>query len=57
VQAALTAVGELSPTDRETVIATFWDESAAVSGATFRKRRERALQRLRDSWRRLYGLT
>jgi RNA polymerase sigma-70 factor (ECF subfamily) len=56
VQAALTAMGELSPTDRETLIATFWDESTSVSGATFRKRRERALQRFRDTWRKLYGL-
>ena len=56
VQAAVSAMGELSPTDRETLVATFWDESGGVSGATFRKRRERALQRLRDSWKRLYGL-
>jgi RNA polymerase sigma-70 factor, ECF subfamily len=56
VQAAISAMGELSPMDREVLIATFWDESGTVSGATFRKRRERALERLRNNWRRLYGL-
>lgn len=54
-QAALAAMGELSENDREALIATFWDESATVSGATLRKRRERALARLRDAWRKLYG--
>jgi RNA polymerase sigma-70 factor (ECF subfamily) len=56
IQTALSAMDELSPMDRETLIATFWDEAGAVSGATFRKRRERALERLRNSWKRLYGL-
>lgn len=56
VQTVLSAMGELSPMDRETLMATFWDESGAVSGATFRKRRERALERLRNSWKRLYGI-
>jgi RNA polymerase sigma-70 factor, ECF subfamily len=55
-EAALTALGELSEADRETLIATFWDEAASVSGATLRKRRERAIDRLRKSFRRLYGL-
>jgi RNA polymerase sigma-70 factor (ECF subfamily) len=55
-QAALTAMRELPETDRETLLATFLDETTAVSGATLRKRRERALDRLRVSFRRLYGL-
>jgi RNA polymerase sigma-70 factor (ECF subfamily) len=55
-QAALTALGALSEADRETLIATFWDEAASVSGATLRKRRERAVDRLRRTFRRLYGL-
>jgi RNA polymerase sigma-70 factor (ECF subfamily) len=55
LQAAVATLSDLSPTDRETLVATFWDESGAVSGATFRKRRERALLRLRNSWRKLYG--
>lgn len=54
--AALAALGELSQADRETLIATFWDEAASVSGATLRKRRERALDRIRKTFRRLYGL-
>jgi len=55
-RAALTALEELSDTDRETLIATFWDESASTSGPTLRKRRERALTRLRNTFRRLYGI-
>jgi RNA polymerase sigma-70 factor (ECF subfamily) len=55
-RAALAALGELSALDRETLIASFWDEAASASGATQRKRRERALSRLRSTFRRLYGL-
>lgn len=55
-EAALTAMGELSDADKETFLATYWDESVSVSGTTLRKRRERALQRLRKTFRRLYGL-
>lgn len=56
VQRAVQAMGELSAVDRETLLATFFDEAASVGGATLRKRRERALSRLRDAMRRLYGL-
>jgi RNA polymerase sigma-70 factor (ECF subfamily) len=58
VRNALLAIETLSATDRETLLATFWEDEAApgVSGATLRKRRERALTRLRDAMRRLYGL-
>ena len=57
LRAALNALGELSETDREALVATFREEAAtSVSGATFRKRRERALERLRGAFRRLYGL-
>ena len=52
--AALAALGELSEVDRDTLLATFADEAPA--GATFRKRRERALTRLRKTLRRLYGI-
>src|SRR5260221_5666808 len=55
-QAALTAMSELPETDRDTLLATFLDEATSVSGATLRKRRERALDRLPVSFRRLYGL-
>ena len=54
--AALAAMSELSATDRETLVATFWDETATASGATLRKRRERAIDRLRGAFRRLYGV-
>ena len=54
--AAMNALGQLSDADRETLVATFWDEAASVSGATLRKRRERAIDRLRGTFRRLYGL-
>ena len=53
--AAVAALGEISALDRETLVATFWEEAAAVSGATLRKRRERAMGRLRDVFRRMYG--
>lgn len=56
VEAAVTALGTLSDADKETLVATFWDEAASVRGATLRKRRERALTRLRAAFRRLYGL-
>ena len=56
ISAALNAMGTLSDSDQETLISTYWDTAASAGGATFRKRRERALTRLRDSFRRLYGL-
>lgn len=54
--AAMHALGTLSENDQQTLTSTYWDTAAAASGATLRKRRERALTRLRDSFRRLYGL-
>jgi RNA polymerase sigma-70 factor, ECF subfamily len=56
MQAAVEALGELSSQDREALVATFWEEATTVTGATLRKRRERALRRLRDTFKRLYGL-
>jgi RNA polymerase sigma-70 factor, ECF subfamily len=56
IRAALSAMGALSEADQETLMVTFLDEASAVSGATLRKRRERALERLRSGFRRLYGL-
>ncbi|HWA70704.1 MAG TPA: sigma-70 family RNA polymerase sigma factor [Polyangiaceae bacterium] len=56
VDAAVNAMGTLSETDRETLVATFWEEAASVQGPTLRKRRERAVTRLRAAFRRLYGL-
>ena len=56
VQRALDAMNELSDVDRATLAATFFDEPTEVVGATLRKRRERAIDRLRAAVRRLYGL-
>jgi RNA polymerase sigma-70 factor (ECF subfamily) len=56
MQAAVAALGELSPKDREALVATYWEEATNVTGTTLRKRRERALKRLRDTFKRLYGL-
>lgn len=53
--AALNALGTLPDTDREALVAAFWDETASVTGATLRKRRERALTRLKHAFWRLYG--
>lgn len=56
IQRAAQAMSELSPMDQEALVATFFDEAASASGATLRKRRERALTRLRIAFKRLYGL-
>lgn len=56
LERALHAMAELSPLDQETLKATFFDEAASASGATLRKRRERAITRLRDAFKRLYGI-
>jgi RNA polymerase sigma-70 factor (ECF subfamily) len=56
MRVALEALGQLSASDKETIMATFWGESATVGGATFRKRRERALHRLREAFRKIYGI-
>lgn len=56
LRAAVTSLGELSELDQETLLGTFWDADGSATGATLRKRRERALVRLRSTFRRLYGL-
>src|SRR5882724_771287 len=55
-RAALEALGQLSESDGEASAATLWHLAPRGSGATLRKRRERALDRLRGAFRRLYGL-
>jgi DNA-directed RNA polymerase specialized sigma24 family protein len=56
VEAARQVLGQLSDLDQQTLLATFNEESpGTLAGATFRKRRERALMRLRDAWRRIYA--
>ncbi|MGA2450112.1 MAG: sigma factor [Polyangiaceae bacterium] len=54
--AAVTAMGELSRADQEVLRATYWDCAVEVKGATLRKRRERALDRLKKAFGRLYGV-
>lgn len=46
------AVGELSEPDRQALLG---DSSPAVSPAAWRKRRQRALERLRGLWRRRHA--
>ena len=43
----------LPEADRETLHAAFWDEHGG--GPAFRKRKERALSRLRQAFRRVYA--
>ena len=54
--AAIAVLGQLSPEDQTTLLATFNEEAPdGVGRATFRKRRERALGRLKLAWRRVYA--
>lgn len=53
---AMSALDTLSELDRETLMASFWEQATSATGPTLRKRRERALTRLRAAFRRLYGL-
>lgn len=55
-QALRTTLGELSESDRAALLLTFGEQKNLVTGTTLRKRRERALLRLRTAWKRLYGL-
>jgi RNA polymerase sigma-70 factor (ECF subfamily) len=56
VEAAREVLGSLSESDRATLVATFEeDRPTGLSGATFRKRRERAVARLKEAWRRIHG--
>lgn len=55
-QAVQAVVGMLSPSDRETLAVTMNDEGdTTVPHATLRKRRQRALARLKEAWRSVYG--
>ena len=58
VRAALDALEDLAPRDRDVIAAVLTDDDElrrAVAPATFRKRLERALARLRSSWRSRHG--
>lgn len=54
--AALAALGELRPADIETLQAVMQGTRPDVPSATFRKRLERALERLRSVWSSRHGL-
>jgi RNA polymerase sigma-70 factor (ECF subfamily) len=54
IAAAREILDSLSVGEQETLPATF-EEWPEASGTTFRKRRERAMARLRNAWRRIYG--
>jgi len=58
VRAAVDTLASLDPRDREVITAVLTDDDElrrAIAPATFRKRLERALTRLRTSWRSRYG--
>lgn len=56
IEAARQVLGQLSEVDQQTLKATFNEDSnSAIAGATFRKRRERALVRLKEAWSRIYA--
>lgn len=57
VNLALATIEHLSEVDRSVLEATFLDEATRMmTGATVRKRRERAIVRLRAAFERLYGI-
>jgi RNA polymerase sigma factor (sigma-70 family) len=58
VRAAIATLDTLEPQDRDVIAASLLDDDElrrAVAPATFRKRLERALARLRTSWRSRHG--
>jgi RNA polymerase sigma-70 factor, ECF subfamily len=58
VHAALDTLAALAPRDRDVIAAVLTDDDElrrALAPATFRKRLERALDRLRTSWRSRHG--
>lgn len=57
IRAALATIATLSPADIATLTASILDEDGrpGMTGATFRKRLERARQRLRTAWRSRHG--
>lgn len=58
VRAALDTLASLAPRDRDVIAAALTDDDElrrALAPATFRKRLERALGRLRTSWRSRHG--
>jgi RNA polymerase sigma-70 factor (ECF subfamily) len=52
--AAMDALQGLSEADRSTLVGAFWEEAQDAASPALRKRRQRALDRLRMAFRRLY---
>jgi RNA polymerase sigma-70 factor (ECF subfamily) len=52
--AAVAVLQDLSPTDRAALVAAFWEEARSAATPAARKQRQRALERLRAAFRRLY---
>jgi len=52
--AAVAVLQELSPTDRAALVTAFWEEARSAASPAARKQRQRALERLRVAFRRLY---
>lgn len=48
------AMGELSESDRDTLVRSYFQEAEGALSPTIRKRKQRALERLRLAFRRLY---
>jgi RNA polymerase sigma factor (sigma-70 family) len=58
MEVADTVLQGLSESDRETLMRAFAEEAEErlpIAGATLRKRRERAIRRLKQAWRKVYG--
>jgi RNA polymerase sigma-70 factor, ECF subfamily len=51
---AVDVLKDLSPEDRSVLMAAYWEEARATATPAARKRRQRALARLRTAFRRLY---
>jgi RNA polymerase sigma-70 factor (ECF subfamily) len=55
-EALMWAISELSASDQKVILESFWtDELNPTRDAAFRKRKQRAMERLRKVWRQLYG--
>jgi RNA polymerase sigma-70 factor (ECF subfamily) len=52
--AALDALKGLSEADRATVVGAFWEEAQGAASPALRKRRQRAMDRFRTAFRRIY---
>lgn len=52
--AAVAVLQDLPPNDRAALVAAFWEEAQSAASPAARKQRQRALERLRAAFRRLY---